>query len=168
MCWAQSPVLVLPAAELGFVRRTYGNGIVEVDFLDRPGKVYQLDDVHDVPVRNLRVTIGNFHCVLSVDLFEGMPFISKRCICSEVHYLHHTQEEISMAAPIIFIAADGTKVPGHRRMNPDGTSGGWVADTASVATNAIVDYEAFVLPNAHVRSGQIVRNRDVVSENEVR
>ena len=48
-----------------------------------------------------------------------------------------------------FEDGNGT-VPAHRHTNPDGSIGGWVADTASVASTVWVGYEAQVFGNAQV------------------
>lgn len=41
-------------------------------------------------------------------------------------------------------------VPAHRHRNPDGSEGGWVAETASVASTAFVDETALVYDQAQV------------------
>ena len=41
-------------------------------------------------------------------------------------------------------------VSAHRHMNPDGTEGGWVADTASVADTCYIGYNARVSGNARI------------------
>jgi UDP-3-O-[3-hydroxymyristoyl] glucosamine N-acyltransferase len=41
-------------------------------------------------------------------------------------------------------------VPAHRHQNPDGTTGGWVADTATVASTAVVEPNAQVFGNARI------------------
>lgn len=51
----------------------------------------------------------------------------------------------------IFDFGDGNgPVPAHRHINPDGTVGGWVADTAFVASSAYVGQYAKVYGKAHV------------------
>jgi len=44
-------------------------------------------------------------------------------------------------------------VPAHRHKNPDGTVGGWVADTATVAPTAFIGLDALVYGNARVFEG---------------
>ena len=46
----------------------------------------------------------------------------------------------------VFVLPDKTQIPGFRHRNPDGTLGGFVATTASVARSAFVHSEAFVEP----------------------
>lgn len=41
-------------------------------------------------------------------------------------------------------------VPAHRHANPNGTAGGWVADSATVADSAHVSNHAHVYGNASV------------------
>ncbi len=48
-------------------------------------------------------------------------------------------------------------VPAHRHKNPDGTEGGWVADTALVCGNAQVYGDAQVSGNAQVYGNALVR-----------
>jgi len=44
-------------------------------------------------------------------------------------------------------------VPAHRHQNPDGSIGGWVADTATVAPTAEVGPEARIFDQARVYVG---------------
>jgi hypothetical protein len=44
----------------------------------------------------------------------------------------------------------GSTVPAHRHVNPDGSQGGWVADTAYVAPTAYVGVNARVYGSARV------------------
>ncbi len=61
-------------------------------------------------------------------------------------------KEISMT---IFDFGSGP-VPAHRHRNPDGTEGGWVADTATVSPTAYVGPNAQVFDNAHVFDNALV------------
>jgi hypothetical protein len=51
-----------------------------------------------------------------------------------------------------FDFGDGA-VPAHRHINPDGSLGGWVADTATVADTAWVTGFALVTGNETLTSG---------------
>ncbi|MDR3548527.1 MAG: hypothetical protein P4M11_09735 [Candidatus Pacebacteria bacterium] len=65
------------------------------------------------------------------------------------------------SSSFVFYLEDGTRVPAHRRKNPDGTVGGWVADTAIVDAMAIVEVDAIVRPGAIVGIGAVIRNGEV-------
>ena len=54
-------------------------------------------------------------------------------------------------------------VPANRHQNPDGTLGGWVADTANVDDTSHVDYEAQVFGSAEVVNGSEIQDRALVS-----
>lgn len=59
-------------------------------------------------------------------------------------------------------------VPAHRHQNPDGTPGGWVADTAMVAETATIGPDALVYGNAQVRNNaQVYGNVQVFDSAEV-
>lgn len=47
-------------------------------------------------------------------------------------------------------------VPAHRHKNPDGSEGGWVADTATVAATAHIGHAAKVCDNAQVYHNAVV------------
>jgi len=56
-------------------------------------------------------------------------------------------------------------VPAHRHVNPDGTIGGWVADTAAVSPTATVGVDARVYDNAIVCGNARVYENSCVSTN---
>lgn len=49
-----------------------------------------------------------------------------------------------------FVSGDGRRIKAKRRTNPDGSVGGWVAETAQVHPTAFVDLDALVEPGAVV------------------
>ncbi len=53
----------------------------------------------------------------------------------------------------------GHPVPAHRHLNPDGTSGGWIADSAQVA------HTVYVAPSAQVFGHAIVGGRARLKDN---
>lgn len=55
-------------------------------------------------------------------------------------------------------------VLGHRHINPDGSAGGWVAETARVDTSATVEAGAVVLPGAVVGKNAVVRDGAFIAE----
>ncbi len=56
-----------------------------------------------------------------------------------------------------FDFGDGNRaVPAHRHINPDGSVGGWVANTAFVENTATVGYDALVFGNAVVRDNAVI------------
>lgn len=55
-------------------------------------------------------------------------------------------------------------VPAHRHTNPDGSEGGWVADTAWVDDTAWVAERALVFGSARVyNSARVYGNADVIA-----
>ena len=58
-------------------------------------------------------------------------------------------------------------VPAHRHTNPDGSLGGWVADTATVSPTAWVSDNAWVYDNAKVSGYAEVPDGVRVSGNTV-
>ncbi len=50
-------------------------------------------------------------------------------------------------------------VPAHRHQNPDGTTGGWVADTAEVASTATIGPQALVYGQAKVLDVAVVTGK---------
>ena len=56
---------------------------------------------------------------------------------------------------------DNGPVPAHRRTNPDGTEGGWVANTATVAGDVYVSPNATISGNADISGGTISGNADI-------
>jgi carbonic anhydrase/acetyltransferase-like protein (isoleucine patch superfamily) len=67
-------------------------------------------------------------------------------------------EEEAMATTFDFRDGNG-RVPAHRHVNPDGSPGGWVADTATVESTAIVADQAKVFGNAVVKGDAWVFER---------
>lgn len=55
-----------------------------------------------------------------------------------------------------FHLPDGSKVSGVRWQNPDGSAGGWVAETAQVHPTAIVEFNVMVGPNVVIKPGEVV------------
>lgn len=65
-----------------------------------------------------------------------------------------------MSAPTLYDFGAGP-VPAHRHRNPNGSEGGWVADTATVHPTAIVAVGACVGPGARVGAhARIATSRD--------
>jgi len=62
---------------------------------------------------------------------------------------------------------DQDEVPAHRHINPDGSLGGWVAETAYVDVSAYVDEAATVYDNARVLGSSIIEPFAKVCGNEV-
>src|SRR3989344_6028702 len=56
-------------------------------------------------------------------------------------------------------------VPAHQHVNPDGSVGGWIADTAQVAATAYIGPDAVVFGNAQVYGSAQVCGSALVSEN---
>ena len=54
----------------------------------------------------------------------------------------------------------GEVVSAHRHVNPDGSVGGWVADTATVGAGAYVEPGALVLPGTIIPPGECVYAKD--------
>ena len=59
-----------------------------------------------------------------------------------------------------FNEEDGTKVAGVRWKNPDGSIGGWVAETAKIDPTATVEFTAFVGPGVTVGPGMTVQSEE--------
>jgi len=57
-----------------------------------------------------------------------------------------------------FVLEDGAEEAAARWKNPDGSVGGWVAESAQVAKSATIEVDAVVGPNVVIRPKQIVRN----------
>lgn len=78
-----------------------------------------------------------------------------------------TEQEALVAheSTFTFVSVDGRKVEAARRTNPDGSTGGWVAENADVHPSAIIDIGAVVEPgaivgeNEHLAAGE-TRNSD--------
>jgi hypothetical protein len=56
-----------------------------------------------------------------------------------------------------FHEPDGSRVSAVRWTNPDGSVGGWVAQSAKIDPTAIVEFNAFVGPKQVVKAGEVVR-----------
>lgn len=59
-------------------------------------------------------------------------------------------------ASVWFYDEDGTKVPGERHTNPDGTRGGWKPRGMEVPASAYIGEQAVVLLGASVTEGDII------------
>ncbi|MEP3998920.1 MAG: hypothetical protein ABJM12_00845, partial [Ekhidna sp.] len=51
-------------------------------------------------------------------------------------------------AQFTFVTDSGHEVAAHRWKNPDGSVGGWVAETATIGKDSIVEIDAIVFPDA--------------------
>ena len=56
----------------------------------------------------------------------------------------------------------GQKIPGKRWRNPDGSLGGWVANTAEIAPSAIIEPGAMVCPGVSIGEGFVVKAGAIV------
>jgi UDP-3-O-[3-hydroxymyristoyl] glucosamine N-acyltransferase len=67
-----------------------------------------------------------------------------------------------------FHEPNGVVIPGYRYINPDGSTGGWVAKTAVIGEGAIIDPGAIVAPGvviepfAHIVADKIISIDDKV------
>lgn len=55
-----------------------------------------------------------------------------------------------------FHRPDGSQVSGIRWKNPDGSIGGWVAQTAKIHPTATIEFNALVGPDAIVAADEVV------------
>jgi UDP-3-O-[3-hydroxymyristoyl] glucosamine N-acyltransferase len=69
---------------------------------------------------------------------------------------------MAAASSFTFVDQDGRETPAHRRENPDGTVGGWIAATANIHPTAIVEPDAIVEPGADVGAHQRIKNGDII------
>jgi UDP-3-O-[3-hydroxymyristoyl] glucosamine N-acyltransferase len=69
---------------------------------------------------------------------------------------------MAAASSFTFVDPDGRETTAHRRENPDGSVGGWTADTANIHPTAIVEPDAIVEPGAEVGPHQRVKNGDII------
>ncbi len=69
---------------------------------------------------------------------------------------------MSASHTFTFVDSRGRSEKGSRRLNPDGSIGGWVARSAKVHPSAVVQFDAIVEPRAVVSENEIVLNGSVV------
>ncbi len=62
-----------------------------------------------------------------------------------------------------FAEENGRNVDAARHKNPDGSLGGWVANTATVDDGAYVEAGAIVPPGTHVKKGERIVAEKVTS-----
>lgn len=74
---------------------------------------------------------------------------------------------MSSSAEFTFVDSNNEREQAHRRKNPDGSVGGWVAESAQVHPTAIVEIDAIVEPGAIVEEGVTVLNGAVVLADDV-
>lgn len=69
---------------------------------------------------------------------------------------------MSASHAFTFVDPRGRKEKGVRRRNPDGSIGGWVAQSAKVHPTAFVQVDAIVEPKAVVSENAVVKTGTIV------
>jgi UDP-3-O-[3-hydroxymyristoyl] glucosamine N-acyltransferase len=67
-----------------------------------------------------------------------------------------------------FVEPDGTRVNGYRWKNPDGSTGGWIAENAQVHPTAIVELGAIVAPGAEIPAHAVIRAGAIIASGATR
>ncbi|MFB9984940.1 hypothetical protein ACFSQQ_39850 [Mesorhizobium kowhaii] len=71
------------------------------------------------------------------------------------------------SASLNFVLRNGRKVAARRYVNPDGTIGGLVAETAVVESGAVIEVGAVVGPGARVSKGIRVKSEKIVDIQDI-
>jgi carbonic anhydrase/acetyltransferase-like protein (isoleucine patch superfamily) len=87
------------------------------------------------------------HTILTLQNYEKRSEICYQKVLPEEWIIEEVKEEHENATIFDFGAGP---IPSHQHINPDGSLGGWVADTATVSATVFVEGKARVYGNARV------------------
>lgn len=106
---------------------------------------------------NLKIT----QTLGDTDTENETPYDRRDCYICTACNRSFTEGELARITTHDFNDGKGA-VPAHRHNNPDGTTGGWIAETAYVAPTAYVGKDACVYGLAGVYDSAVIMNRACV------